>query len=234
MLDGLFPEDVIVELAAPWMWAAELPRAEEALIANAVGKRRREFAAGRTCARHVLERLGFDAGLTIAKDASGAPVWPGGVVGSISHTDDFCVVCITSHVGEFAGIGVDVEKDTPLDPGLMDLICDEAEKEMCFSTRSMDPYRVAKVIFSAKESIYKCLYPVIRTTLEFHDVRVRLDLERRRFTGTVKDDGFCSGVIENACEGRVLYAGACIYTGCVLSRGGNRAEQDGEGGPGID
>lgn len=219
MLDGLFPESVITEAAAPWMWNAKLTREENIIVENAVDKRRREFAAGRTCARGVLRQLGFSGDLTIGKGRHGAPVWPEGIVGSISHTDEVCVVSIGRRKPDLTSLGVDVEKDTGLDPELVDMVCDEHEKETCCNGQIGDPLRLAKIFFSAKESVYKCLYPVIGTVLDFKDVHIRLDVSGHTFTG-MTNDTLHGDLVRGICKGRIRYAEGHIYTGCTLTRTG--------------
>lgn len=219
MLDNLFPESVITEVAAPWMWRAELMREEKAIIENAVDKRRREFTAGRTCARGILGQLGFSGDPVIGKDRYGAPAWPEGITGSISHADDLCVVSIGRRTRELTSLGVDVEKDTDLDPELVDMVCDEREKAACVDARTEDRLRIAKVIFSAKESVYKCLYPVVKTMLDFHDVHIQLDAAGNTFTGTANGK-LHAGLAGSICNGRILRAEGYIYTGCTLTARG--------------
>jgi len=216
MLDSLFPEGVITEAASPWMWSAELTREEKAIIENAVDKRSREFAAGRTCARGILRQLGFSGDPTIAKDRHGAPVWPEGITGSISHTDDVCVVSIGRQKRELTSLGVDVEKDTGLDADLVDIVCDEREKAACANSRAEDRLRLAKIIFSAKESVYKCLYPLVKTMLDFQDVHIELDVSNNTFMGTINGT-LHEGLAGDVCNGRVLQAEGYIYTGCTLA-----------------
>lgn len=219
MLDSLFPEGVITGIAAPWMWSAELTREEQIIIVNAVDKRRRAFTAGRTCARGILRQFGFSGDLTIGKDKYGAPVWPEGIVGSISHTDDVCVVSIGRKKSELTSLGVDVEKDIGLDADLVNLICDELEKETCCNGQVEDSLRLAKVIFSAKESVYKCLYPITRTVLDFQDVHIQLNISEQKFTGTTNGD-LHDDLVKGVCNGRIFYGEGHIYTSCTLNRTG--------------
>lgn len=219
LLDGLFPESVITEAASPWMWNAELAHEEKMIVENAVDKRRREFTAGRTCARGILKQLGFSGDLTVGKDKHGAPVWPDGIVGSISHTADVCVVSIGRQTPQLTSLGVDVEKDTGLAPELVNLVCDERERKMCRASRIEDPLRLAKIVFSAKESVYKCLYPVTKTVLDFMDVHLRLDVAEQRFVATANGN-FHDDLVRGTCTGRVLYAEGHICTSCTLIRTG--------------
>ncbi|MDN5863899.1 MAG: 4'-phosphopantetheinyl transferase superfamily protein, partial [Gammaproteobacteria bacterium] len=212
-LSSLFPKNVVTEVAAPWMWRAELVPEEEIIIRNAVDKRRREFTAGRTCARSILRQLGFDADVTIGKDKHGAPIWPEGIVGSISHADQVCVVSLCRRMPGLESLGVDVEKDTGLNRDVVDLVCDAHEKEACRSARTADSYDLAKVVFSAKESVYKCLYPVMGIVMDFKDVHIQLDVPAGKFVGTVNAslDGEAAG---GTCRGMFVHDAGHIYTGC--------------------
>jgi 4'-phosphopantetheinyl transferase EntD len=215
ILDRLFPDGIIAAVATPRMWHAELPPEEQAIVVNAVEKRRRQFTAGRTCARVLLGQFGFAEGLIIVKDAHGAPIWPDGIAGSISHTDDLCLVAMARKSSQLASIGIDVEQDCGLEPDLVRLVCDELEWRSCCHNHAEKAYRLAKVIFSAKESVYKCLYPLTRKVLDFSDVHIRLDSTGQRFTVTA-DGNVRDGLLADELSGRVFYEGSHVYTGCVL------------------
>src|SRR5690242_4153856 len=63
---------------------AALFPAEAAQIQGAVEARRREFATGRHCARQALAALGVPA-TPLLSGGHREPLWPAGVVGSITH-----------------------------------------------------------------------------------------------------------------------------------------------------
>jgi 4'-phosphopantetheinyl transferase EntD len=132
--------------------------ADEAVaVVRAVAKRRREFAFGRACARAAL-----GANVSIAVGPGGAPIWPVGVSGSITHTDDYAAAAVTR-----AGyIGIDVESLARI-----------AEIENLASRVALPSERAVPVgvVFSAKESVYKCLYPTAGRFLEFADVELAFD-----------------------------------------------------------
>jgi 4'-phosphopantetheinyl transferase EntD len=157
MLRALLPSGVaFAELAIAGAEPPLFPD-EAAAVARAVAKRRREFAFGRACARAAL-----GASVAIAVGQGGAPIWPAGVSGSITHTDDYAaaVVARTGH------IGIDVE--------LLARIADVAglaERVALASERHVP----VGVVFSAKESVYKCLYPTAGQFLEFADVELAFD-----------------------------------------------------------
>src|SRR5207245_224467 len=111
---GLFDEGVIVAEVMPLPDDAPLLPAEAAVVAAVAPRRRREFAAGRWCARQALVRLGIE-GFALLPSPDRAPRWPPGIVGSISHTSDYCVA-VVARQRDFLGVGVDAEPDEPIDP----------------------------------------------------------------------------------------------------------------------
>ncbi len=137
---------------------------EMSALGNAVPARQNEFSAGRTAARGALARA-----LPIPQGADRAPVWPAGVVGSISHADDWAIAAVSS---AHRWVGVDLEPDEDLPDEVWDTILLPAEREWLH--RQMDPARWAKVIFCAKECAYKAQYPITRTLFGFEMFAVRL------------------------------------------------------------
>jgi 4'-phosphopantetheinyl transferase EntD len=157
---------------------------ERSDIENAVLKRQREFIAGRTSARIALAQMGY-ANQPVPRKVSRAPLWPEGVVGSISHNSHYCVA-VTSSSSRYKGVGIDIESPVGLSPDLVDLVCTSKEKE--FLIHRPDPVRgkLAKLFFSAKESVYKCIFPIFKEPLEFEDVEIVFDLEARTFQAILK------------------------------------------------
>lgn len=147
-----------------------LPPEEDAAVAGAVEKRRREFAIGRTLARGLLAELGAPVA-ALPRRPNRVPAWPDGVAGTITHTDDVALAAVARGA---IGLGLDVEKADPLPESLSRLIVrpDEA--------RAMTP-ELAKVVFSAKEAFYKAQYRHTETLLDFLDVSLHLDVGARRF-----------------------------------------------------
>jgi 4'-phosphopantetheinyl transferase EntD len=154
---------------------------EAALVVGAVDKRRREFAAGRRGARRALAELGItDYPLLAGPDR--VPLWPGAVVGSITHTEagvgGYCGVAV-AHRRLAAGLGIDAEPRLPLPMELWPSVLDLEEKRAALAAD--EPGVWARLIFSAKEAIYKALYPLCRRFLDFPDVRVQLLPRQGRF-----------------------------------------------------
>jgi 4'-phosphopantetheinyl transferase EntD len=141
-------------------------------IARAVKKRRQEFVAGRSCARSALAKLGFTAG-AIRVGPSREPIWPEGVVGSITHDGDYCLAA-AERSDHLRGIGIDLTESVELDLDLIDMICatEERASAAALADRQMVPF---KTIFCIKESVYKCLFPLVRQFFDVRDVAVELD-----------------------------------------------------------
>ncbi|MEO8225499.1 MAG: 4'-phosphopantetheinyl transferase superfamily protein [Gammaproteobacteria bacterium] len=172
--------------------ASPLHEAERAATARMSPRRLQEFCAGRTQARIVLRELGV-APPFVAVSPARAPLWPTGVVGSISHTGELALA-VAARANDVRSIGIDIEPAVPLDAELLHRVCLPAEV-----ARLGDPPRAAtraKLTFSAKESTYKCLAPLTGIFLEFEDVEIRFDWEGLRFTAS--GHGPKSAVIDEA------------------------------------
>ncbi|MCB0068413.1 MAG: 4'-phosphopantetheinyl transferase superfamily protein [Caldilineaceae bacterium] len=173
-LPGLFDDSRVCVLTSPVRDAelATLSEREREMIANAVSKRRNEFATGRHLARLGLARYfgitGFD--LLNAKDRS--PQWPVGVSGSIAHSDRRAWVALVDSA--IATVGIDGESRPTLEPNLWRMIL--REEEQAYIQR-LDPAirgRRALTIFSAKEALYKAQFPQSRQFMGFMALRVEL------------------------------------------------------------
>lgn len=178
---------------------------EEALIARAVARRRREFTTARGCARDALAALGI-APMPILRGERGMPTWPAGVVGSITHCTAYRSA-VVARSSDLASIGIDAEPDAPLPDGVLVQIAVADDQPGLESLRDT-AVAADRLLFSAKESIYKAWYPLARRWLGFEDVAVTLRPDGT-FTARVLVDGEIGG--------RRLLAG---FTGCWLADGG--------------
>lgn len=161
--------DSTMEPAVP-----ELHPQERAIIGTAVPQRRREFAVGRSCARRAIARLGGPP-VAIAKGSAGEPLWPDGVVGSITHCAGFVAAAVARRA-QVGTVGIDAEPNEPLPDGVLDLTASPAEKERLALLADLDPaVHWGRLSFCAKEAVFKAWFPVQRSWLDFADVDVRLD-----------------------------------------------------------
>ncbi|MFS4582227.1 4'-phosphopantetheinyl transferase family protein [Phaeobacter sp. C3_T13_0] len=155
LIRPLFDECVAVETCDPQADPpSPFPEEAACLSANAVQKRRHEFAAGRAAAHQAMASLGTEPS-AILVGPKRAPIWPAGLVGSISHCSS-AAIAVLALPRQMRGLGVDVEEDTPLADDLVPQICRPAERE--WLKKQNNPGQLAKVIFSAKEAAYKCQY----------------------------------------------------------------------------
>lgn len=175
-LQKKLPAQISLVKATSSMWCSPVFSEEETLIEHALEKRKKEFRAGRNSAHLAMRRLGLKA-VPIMRGQHREPLWPEGIVGSLSHTENYCVaVCSRLNAG-IRLLGVDVERNLPLGDGLDSYVHSESEWALLESLGDL-PQRI---IFSAKESIFKCMYPLLGRYFGFRDVELSLDPITQRF-----------------------------------------------------
>lgn len=216
MIDRLFPDTVYTATAsvdgeAPALLPEEIP-----CVRDAVEKRRREFALGRACARRALEHFGiYRYALLVGPER--APLWPDGIVGSITHCHGFVGAAVARY-GDIRGLGVDAESARPLDPNLVDMICLPQEIDWIRATPAPAYTDWPKVIFSAKEAVYKCLATWCDRPLDFHDVEIALPRARGRFAIRFPGKAPLARVGTARLEGRFAMSSAHVFAGVLLVR----------------
>lgn len=141
--------------------------------------RESEFLAGRACAEAALHSSGVSG--TVGRHPDRSPVWPQGTVGSISHCRHLAVAAAASNAS-LLSLGVDVEEAADLAVELHTVLF--TGKELALVTGTDDD-RLAGILFSLKESAFKCWYPTSRTFLDYTDVEVSPDLTSGHFTAAV-------------------------------------------------
>ncbi len=167
------PEVVAAEAFGDECDGAPLFPAEEAAIAGAAPKRRREFAAVRACARRALASAGFDAA-PVPRAPSGAPVWPPGVVGSMTHCEGYRA-CAIGRTEAFSAIGIDAEPHDLLPDGVLPMVASEPERAALAGLAAAAPGLCwDRILFSAKESVYKAWFPATGRWLGFTDAELTL------------------------------------------------------------
>jgi 4'-phosphopantetheinyl transferase EntD len=170
ILATLFPSAVSVAGGRPETMSGALFPEEERLIAGSVAKRRREFTAGRLCARQALAALGVAASPILAHDRR--PLWPSGTIGSITHARDRCGAAVAL-AEDVAGIGLDVEVLGAVTGELQRHVLTAPERDWLASLPEAVQARWATATFSAKEAFYKSLAELAVGFVDFHDVRIR-------------------------------------------------------------
>jgi 4'-phosphopantetheinyl transferase EntD len=165
-----------VQDAAPDVFEAELP-----FVKKAVEKRRREFSAGRACARRALRELGC-ADAPIVHNQNGAPLWPPGIVGSITHSNTYAAAVAAKSL-RARGLGIDMETVSRVSPAIAGKILTESE-QACLQQQPNPSarQRLLALYFSAKEAIYKCLHPLFLCRIGFEDARIECTPDHGRIT----------------------------------------------------
>jgi 4'-phosphopantetheinyl transferase EntD len=154
--------------------------AEEALIARAVQKRRAEFATGRHCARNALGALGIGPA-PILPGQGGAPQWPPGVVGSITHCAGYRAAAV-ARASEVITIGLDAEPAQCLPGEVLGLVARPDERDRLRDlARDVPGVCWDRLLFSAKESVYKAWFPLARRWLGFADADITIDAANGTF-----------------------------------------------------
>ena len=142
----------------------------------------------RRCAREALVRLGQDP-VPIRAGPSREPRWPDGLVGSITHTAGFRAAAVASQK-DVASIGIDTEQNAPRPEGVAELVAFEGELEMLATlTRTCPETQWRRILFGAKESIYKAWFPLTHRWLGFENVRLMID-PTGNFEARLNIDGF--------------------------------------------
>jgi enterobactin synthetase component D / holo-[acyl-carrier protein] synthase len=216
VLEQILPEKVIV-VATEGDLTTETFQEEEWILRQAVESRRREFATARACAREALVRLGYPL-QAIPAGPHGNPLWPAGVVGSISHCDGYRVAAVARE-RDFVTIGIDVEPNKRLTGGVLDFIASADELEWvhrCF--RDVPAICWDRLLFSIKETVYKAWFHMTSRSLGFKDAAILVDTAAREFSVELQGDGFLMGGVEQLrLSGHWLTGGGHIATAIAHS-----------------
>ncbi|HEX3173760.1 MAG TPA: 4'-phosphopantetheinyl transferase superfamily protein [Solirubrobacterales bacterium] len=187
-------------------------------VANAVEKRRREFLTGRDCAHRALEGLGLERE-PIPSGSRGEPIWPAGAVGSITHCDGYRAA-VVGQARDFASIGIDAEPLEPLPPGILEAIALPAERAQLAGLAARDAnVEWGRLLFCAKEAVYKAWFPLAGRMLGFEDAELTFDRDRGSFHARLLVPGpRLDGVELRDLQGRWLARGGHVLAAIALSR----------------
>jgi 4'-phosphopantetheinyl transferase EntD len=174
-LEALFPDGIVV-FAADERWAPPaLTGAEAEAVARAVAGRRAEFARGRACARAALDALGHGRP-AIPMGPSRAPQWPTGVRGTITHCRGLVAAAVCG-ADTAAAIGLDAEPVAPLEDAVAERIATPEERADAARRSGTGADAAARLVFSAKEVVHKCVHPLTGVVLDFLDVAIVFDAD---------------------------------------------------------
>ncbi|MBM9507590.1 4'-phosphopantetheinyl transferase family protein [Actinacidiphila acididurans] len=236
MIEHLVPAEVRSRAA----YGTELDDAplfpEEAVhVAKAVAKRRAEYAAGRACARAALAALGTEPGPILRDPQRGAPQWPAGVVGSITHCDGYRAAAV-ARATDILTLGIDAEPHGPLPEGVLDLVLSTpAERAALDDLTAVAPaLHWGRLLFSAKETVYKAWYPYHRRMLGFKEAELLFArdpgaADRGTYTARLLIPGplLAEGTGPDVFSGRWIVRDGLVVTAIVVPN----EDRAGTGGP---
>lgn len=172
VLVGLGPEDLPT--------AYLLPEESKLLSERAVPGRRNEFTLGRTAARQALVQLGVEPPSAIMRGENREPLWPRGITGSITHSEGVAIAAVARKT-QIAAIGIDLEKSSRksnIDISAKIALPAELDWIDGSETRLM-------MLFSAKEALFKALYPLFGDYFWHHQAELTWKDEGEMFIATL-------------------------------------------------
>ena len=219
-LEPLFPSGVLAR-AVTWEGAGSVEAVAEGValppgLEGAVPKRQVEALAGRVAAARAIRQLPGAWDVSVGRRADRSPEWPPGLVGAITHTAGFAAAAVAL-AGEFVGVGLDAERWLKEEDvaRLRGAILRGDERAPLQDSPS--PAQGLTLAFSAKESIYKALFPRVRRFFGFEAFEVRaVDWEAGRFSGALAETltaEFREGML---LEGRFSTTGFGLLTAVAI------------------
>jgi 4'-phosphopantetheinyl transferase EntD len=177
VIEELLPDEVVaVEVVGDdGSEPAPLYPEEAEVVAQAVPKRRREFALVRACARRAMDKLGVPP-QPVLPGERGAPGWPAGLAGTMTHCDGYCAAALV-RAADLASLGIDAEPHQPLPDGVLEAVSLPAEEARLRRLAQQHPaIHWDRLLFSAKESVYKAWFPLTRQWLEFTEADIEVSV----------------------------------------------------------
>ncbi|MFD8496640.1 4'-phosphopantetheinyl transferase [Amycolatopsis sp. NPDC059657] len=141
-------------------------------------RRLRTFTTARTCARRALASLGHPP-FPILRGPSGEPVWPSGIVGSVTHCEGYSAA-VVARAESVPVLGIDAEPHRPLTDGLLPMVATRAERDRLGELP--DGVHWDRLVFCVKETVYKAWFPLTGRWLDFHEAEVTIDPVEHTFT----------------------------------------------------
>jgi 4'-phosphopantetheinyl transferase EntD len=180
VIETILPTCVAAVEARADVPETELYAAERGSVAGASPRRRAEFATVRHCARRALASLGLPPAALLPGDR-GAPEWPAGVVGSMTHCAGYRAAAV-AYAWQVAALGIDAEPHAALPAGLLGRIASPTERDHLVElATSSAEVCWDRVLFAAKEAVYKAWFPLTRRPLGYADAALRFDPAAGRF-----------------------------------------------------
>ncbi len=218
MIASLLPPAVATAECRDDPAEATLWPGEEEAIARAVAQRRREFTTVRHCARLAMAALGLPPA-PIVPGPSREPVWPAGLVGSMTHCTGYRAAAI-ARTSDVVSVGIDAEQHAPLPGDTVSIVVRPEEQDHLRALAVSHPdTHWDRLLFSAKESVYKTWFPLTGRWLGFDQARLHIDPDAGTFRAELLVGGpVVDGTPVPAFTGRWLVTDGLILTAIVLRR----------------
>ena len=137
--------------------------------------RKEHYRSGRICAGEVLSKLGTLGQPVLRDPQTREPLWPEGISGAITHSGNWAAAA-AGKTSDVSGIGIDLEDlERQVDSRISRHVCIPEEQKWLQECGEDFLEKNLKIIFSAKESIFKAFFPYTRTYLHFHDARILME-----------------------------------------------------------
>ena len=215
LLSSVLPASVVAVACASDEGAGPLHPSEEAAVERAVASRRAEFTTARTCAREALAALGAPAE-AVPVGEKRAPVWPDGVVGSITHTRGFRGAAVAWR-SVVRSVGIDAEVHDALPRGVLEAVSSAGERSRLAGLSASRPeVSWDRVLFSAKESVYKTWFPLTGRWLGFEDAELVPAADGTFRARLLVEGPTVDGVVVSAFDGRWAVADGILVTAIAL------------------
>jgi enterobactin synthetase component D len=191
-------------------------------IQRSVDKRKCEFLAGRICAAKALSQIDqkWEKPLQIRRGDHGVPLWPVGIQGSITHNTHCAAAVVTNKPGCYIGIDTEdiIQKKEDLD-SLLSLAMNPKEFKNLIEKSAFQEFELATLIFSAKQAVYKCLFPIVKRFFDFSVVSiVKLDADKKEFLMEFNED-LCNDVKKGAViKGRFIFENQLLHVKVVYQK----------------
>jgi 4'-phosphopantetheinyl transferase EntD len=147
---------------------------ERTLLEGATHVRQREIAAGRVLAHRLMERAGYVIG-PVMQHATGAPLWPKGLCGSIAHSNNTIAVALAP-ISSMRSVGIDIEDGRDLGDAVSDVTNEDEVRAMMDHGLASEAAGASRLLFSAKEALFKCQSVITGDVdLSFGEIRLQMD-----------------------------------------------------------
>jgi 4'-phosphopantetheinyl transferase EntD len=185
-------------------------------VASSVDRRRHEFAAVRACARKAMADLGLPPA-PVLSGHRGMPRWPEGTVGSMTHCEGYRAA-VLARTSDARAVGIDAEPNAPLPPDVWEVISLPSERARRPLGADSGTVHWDRLLFSAKESVFKTWFPLTRIELDFSEA----DIVFRASPDSATEGTFTAELLRgapgmpSAYEGRWLVDDGFAVTAIVL------------------